>query len=415
MDRNKVLAGVAGVLVALLIGPRLLDRKPPVVVEEVWRTESPTAPDTTRVTMDDAPTFPLRGTPELEIRLAEVFPGESALTLSGIPQTLELDEKGRVLRTTLDFGDLPDGQHILTLTLKDGAWPANRAQVTRGITLDRTPPGITLARSSRSTAQGRTYAVFARANEPVQAPTVTLDGEAVPAVVLDDAVTIRALTGISVKEDAGEHPLVIEARDEAGNLGRFEATTAVAETDFPFGGYIKLSPKKQDDMLNKKKSEESNSKRKAAYGTKVGLAVPDALFTTPVEGILTSPFGKVRKYNTGIERHHLGTDLAAPSGTPVVSAADGQVVLAEMLHIYGNAVIVNHADGISTSFNHLSAIDVKVGDTVKAGQKVGEVGSTGQSTGPHLHWGMVVNGEAVAPEQWTTRRFDQPLEGDFGE
>jgi murein DD-endopeptidase MepM/ murein hydrolase activator NlpD len=97
----------------------------------------------------------------------------------------------------------------------------------------------------------------------------------------------------------------------------------------------------------------------------------------------------------------------------VKAPAGGIVTLAEELHIYGNAVIVKHGPRVSSSYNHLSTIGVAVGDVVEAGDVVGEVGSTGQSTGPHLHWGMVVGGVAVDAEQWSDRDFDAPLPGDF--
>ncbi|MCO4773616.1 MAG: M23 family metallopeptidase [Deltaproteobacteria bacterium] len=413
MSKAKLAVVAVGLVFGFIVGPRVLDRTAPQVTEEIWRTVDPAQPGMTKETAGEAPRYPLRGEPQLELRIDEST--TATLEVSGVPQVFTEEEGGRVLRSSLDLGNLSDGQHIVTLTLLDGAWPANRTQFTRAITKDTTPPGVQLGLSSRHTAQGETYAVFARTTEPVEDPWVELDGERIPTVVLDDAVTIRGLTGIGVKTEPGDKRLVVEARDAAGNVGRFEGTARIRETDFPFGGYITLSPKKQTDMLNKSKSKESNDKRSGAYAAKVGLEVPSELFVVPVKGRISSPFGKVRKYNTGVERHHLGTDMAAPSGTPVVSAADGEVVLAELLHIYGNAVIVNHADGVSTSYNHLSAIDVKVGDTVKAGQKVGEVGSTGQSTGPHLHWGMVVDGSAVAAEQWTTRRFDEPPGDDFGE
>jgi murein DD-endopeptidase MepM/ murein hydrolase activator NlpD len=413
---RKILAALAGIAIALLVGPRLLDRTPPQVTEEIWRIADPALPGLTKVSMGAAPSVPLRGNPNLDVRIQDHFPGGlTTLEVDGVPQQFTVEEGGRILRSQLDLEGLTDGQHMVTLTLRDRAWPANRAQMSRMLMVDTTPPSLTLAASSRQVAQGRTYAVFARASEPIADPVVELDGTKLPAAVLDDAATLRALTGIGVKAEPGEKTLVIEARDEAGNVGRWEGLVTILDTEFPFGGYIQLSPKKQDDMLDKEKGKEANKKRGAAYDRKVGRPVPDQLFVTPVDGRLTSPFGKVRKYNTGIERHHLGTDLAAPSGTPVRSAGPGVVVLAELLHIYGNAVIVNHADGVSTSYNHLSAIDVKVGDVVAAGDVVGKVGSTGQSTGPHLHWGMVVQGEAVAAEEWTQRRFDVPQSGDFGE
>ena len=69
-------------------------------------------------------------------------------------------------------------------------------------------------------------------------------------------------------------------------------------------------------------------------------------------------------------------------------------------HIFGNVVIIDHGQGVVTSYNHLSAVSVDVGAAVAAGERIGAVGSTGQSTGPHLHWGLVVDGVSVDAEQW---------------
>lgn len=68
-------------------------------------------------------------------------------------------------------------------------------------------------------------------------------------------------------------------------------------------------------------------------------------------------------------------------------------------------MILNHGQGVSTSYNHLSEIHVKTGERVEKGQRVGTMGATGQAAGSHLHWGMVVKGVAVTPEEWTEHDF----------
>ena len=88
-----------------------------------------------------------------------------------------------------------------------------------------------------------------------------------------------------------------------------------------------------------------------------------------------------------------------------MAAVGGTVTLAKLQVIYGNVVIIDHGHGISTSYNHLNAIDVQPGDEVTMGEKIGTVGSTGQSTGPHLHWGMTVSGLSVNAEQWVGESF----------
>ncbi len=415
-----IVIALVSVVLGLLIGswPKLSDTTPPVLSSESWLDHDCAAvhpKGTDAVHHGGAPSHPVFGQIEVFYVARDADNGVYVgATLDGEKVAVERMEEDAAFRLVIDAEALDEGEHVLEVDIHDQSFRGNAIPLTRTFVVDRTPPVLTLAKSSKEAGQGTTAAIFVRSSEPLQRLDGTLDEDDLPRfVALDEGLTWRTLTGISVKQETGETDLRIDAVDAAGHVATLQTPLMVTATDFPEGGFIKLSPKKQSDMKNKEKSKESNRKRSAAYSTLVDLPVPDELFIKPVEGRLSSPFGKVRRYNTGVVRHHLGTDLAAPRGTPVKSAAAGTVVLAELLHIYGNAVIVNHADGVSTSYNHLSRIDVAPGDSVAAGQALGAVGSTGQSTGPHLHWGMVVDGAAVAPEQWTIRRFDAPLPDDF--
>ena len=97
---------------------------------------------------------------------------------------------------------------------------------------------------------------------------------------------------------------------------------------------------------------------------------------------------------------HLGFDLAVTARVPVTSAHDGHVLHAGDLGIYGNAVIVDHGLGVQSLYAHLSSIDVKEGDMVKMGQTLGRSGTTGLALGDHLHFTMLLNGNAVNPVEW---------------
>ena len=417
---KAILVAVVSVVLGLLLvsHPRVFDDTPPVLSSESWIDL-----DCAAVHLDgeeavhhgDAPPHPVFGRIDIYWVVRDADNGVSVgAALDGEEVPVERMTEEAAFRLSIDAENLAEGEHVLEVDIHDQSFRGNGFVLTRAFFVDRTPPALQLARSSQEAAQGTTAAIFVRSSEALVSLRGALGDDELPDfVALEDGLTWRALTGIGVKHTPGETPLSVDAIDAAGHSVTLDSQLTVSATDFPQGGFIQLSPKKQGDMLNRDKGKESNARRGAAYATVVDLPVPDALFLTPVDGRLTSPFGKVRRYNTGVVRHHLGTDLAAPRGTEVKSAAAGQVVLAELLHIYGNAVIVNHANGVSTSYNHLSRIDVAPGDDVAAGDVIGAVGSTGQSTGPHLHWGMVVDGSAVAPEQWTTRRFDRPLPGDF--
>lgn len=110
-------------------------------------------------------------------------------------------------------------------------------------------------------------------------------------------------------------------------------------------------------------------------------------YMMPVSGAeISSGFGPRVHPITRQEREHLGVDLAAPVGTPVKAAAEGQVTQAGPAADFGNLVVITHADGSTTHYGHLERITVQPGQKVARGQKVATVGDTGLSTGPHLHF-----------------------------
>jgi murein DD-endopeptidase MepM/ murein hydrolase activator NlpD len=120
-------------------------------------------------------------------------------------------------------------------------------------------------------------------------------------------------------------------------------------------------------------------------------------FTMPVIGTPTSGYGNRIDPIQHTEIKHPGFDLAAKTGTPVSAALPGTVTQAGPAGTYGNLVTVRHGNGIETRYAHLSATTVKVGDQVAAGQQIGNVGTTGYSTGPHLHFEVRKDGQAIDP------------------
>ncbi|HSE15474.1 MAG TPA: peptidoglycan DD-metalloendopeptidase family protein [Pyrinomonadaceae bacterium] len=118
----------------------------------------------------------------------------------------------------------------------------------------------------------------------------------------------------------------------------------------------------------------------------------------PVEGTLEGGFGGRRNPfgGSGYE-FHSGQDIEAPYGAPVVSGASGKVSFVGWQNGYGQLVIVDHGGGLTTRYGHLSHIDVELNQTVSRAQLLGKVGSTGRSTGPHLHYEVRINDQAVDP------------------
>jgi murein DD-endopeptidase MepM/ murein hydrolase activator NlpD len=115
---------------------------------------------------------------------------------------------------------------------------------------------------------------------------------------------------------------------------------------------------------------------------------------------MNSPFGmRMDPFLKG-PAIHTGIDLHGEMGDPVRVTANGKVTIASWQGGYGNMIEVNHGNGLSTRYGHLSKIEVKVGDVVRIGQTIGRVGSTGRSTGPHLHYETRINGEPVDPQKF---------------
>ena len=118
----------------------------------------------------------------------------------------------------------------------------------------------------------------------------------------------------------------------------------------------------------------------------------------PVEGTLEGGFGGRRNpFGGGGYEFHSGQDIEAGWGAPVVSGAAGKVSFIGWQNGYGQLVVVDHGGGLTTRYGHLSHIDVELDQTVSRGQLLGKVGSTGRSTGPHLHYEVRINDEAVNP------------------
>ena len=135
------------------------------------------------------------------------------------------------------------------------------------------------------------------------------------------------------------------------------------------------------------------------------IALGDQLFVHPVRGArLTSPFGWRNDPFTGVRRHHAAIDLAAPTGTPIVAAKSGRVSALGYDRVFGNFIIITHANNFQTLYAHLHTIGVRRGDQVRQGARIGTVGNTGLSTGPHLHFAIYRNNRAVNPLDFLNNR-----------
>lgn len=383
--------------VGLLLATGLLDKRAPsVTLDEASMAYSVNEVLALRLTAEDASP----GVARVTVKIDEQVPRP----ITGTDGSYQIE---------LDVSGLPEGPHSVVIQAVDKSLLGNTHEQIVTAVVDHTPPTVLVAQRSRTATAGRTLAVFVKASEKVTMNATANDREARFYRIGDADGLHRALLGVPVRHPAGVMKVTIEATDRAGNQVRHDLVVQVTAVAAAPRGYVSLNKGQQADQQNTAKVDAANDKRAAAYAQIGDEQLWVGPFQRPTVGDVTSPFGQVRTYSSGVVRPHLGIDIANTKGTEVRAAAAGTVTLAEPLDIYGNAVIIQHGHGISSSYNHLAGIDVELGQTVQRGQRIGAMGSTGQSTGSHLHWGMVADGTAVDPMQWLQTAFEPNDLGSF--
>lgn len=217
-----------------------------------------------------------------------------------------------------------------------------------------------------------------------------------PDTRLEEPKGFVGLLGIDLQDEPGTHELTVELK--TGEQSRtLRYSVAVAKGKFHVE-HLTL-PKDKVDLDEKSlarwKAEQEQVKESLATDSLSRLWQPG--FVEPVSGKRTGIFGSVRIMNGQARNPHNGEDIGASLGTAVAATNDGVVRLI-VDHIFsGKGVFLDHGLGFYSMYFHLSEVLVRDGDHVKAGQIVGKVGATGRATGPHLHWGVKLNGARVNP------------------
>ena len=166
---------------------------------------------------------------------------------------------------------------------------------------------------------------------------------------------------------------------------------------------VDLSP---EDSLRAIEESKIINKALKNYSTEIESNLD---FIKPVEGIISSRYGKKRYINESPRSPHLALDIAAPKGTEVIAPENGKVILIGEFFYSGNYLILDHGYGLLSSYSHLSKIDVSVNQFVEQGKKLGEIGATGRVTGPHLHWSVYLNNTRINPESIIKEKFLESL------
>lgn len=155
---------------------------------------------------------------------------------------------------------------------------------------------------------------------------------------------------------------------------------------------------KKEDEIEKMLLERAKENGPGMSGS--GEREGNFIWPLSIAGRISSRFGPRVAPVPGASTYHKGIDIAAPTGTSIVAVAAGTVVTATYSSSAGNYVMINHGNGVYTAYMHASKLLCKVGDTVPQGKIIAEVGSTGYSSGPHLHFSVIVDGIYVNPEHY---------------
>lgn len=231
-------------------------------------------------------------------------------------------------------------------------------------------------------------------------PTVTFRGKTYPTFLVG-ANQFRALLPTTPLDQPGT--LTIQAEGEGE---RQQVPVTLRNRKFPTQS-IWLPPGKGGDISDFE-YERLEAFKKILTPAKLWTGA----FLKPNNGPITGIYG-IRRYYNGVfakDYYHRGVDYAGAYGSPVFAPAPGRVELIGYerngFRINGNVIGMDHGQGVTSAYLHLSRIVVKQGDLVKPGQVIGYVGATGAATGPHLHWGLYVQGLSVDPVPWRNQRFE---------
>jgi murein DD-endopeptidase MepM/ murein hydrolase activator NlpD len=209
--------------------------------------------------------------------------------------------------------------------------------------------------------------------------------------------TYEGLIGIDLSTRPAKYKIKVVATDEESRIYSCTLSLKVERVDF---GVQKLSLPSSMVDLDAKTLERVNREERQLEAVFQGFRderLWRGAFILPVEGELSTTFGLNRIINGQRRGPHTGIDLRAEEGAPVLACNSGVIVLLDELFFSGKSLILDHGWGLYSMYFHLSEVLVKEGDRVSTGTLLGRVGSTGRSTGPHLHWGIRMNGARVDP------------------
>lgn len=249
--------------------------------------------------------------------------------------------------------------------------------------------------------EGRTGRIVIKTAEPVSVSGSFL-GQDLRLIEHENDTLHTILVGVPMFTGQAAFPLRLSIVDSAGAAALVDAELQVIAGGYGYQNITidnseLLAPAVEDEETNLLTRTTSAFSAEKYWNQSLGL---------PAAASMNAIFGTLRSYNgSPYNRYHSGVDFAGATGTSVLAAADGQVVLADTLHIRGNTIVIDHGWGLYTLYAHQNSMTVSPGEMITLGQTIGTVGSTGRSTGPHLHWEVWLHGVNVDPMQWVQEQF----------
>lgn len=224
-------------------------------------------------------------------------------------------------------------------------------------------------------------------------PRVTT-AQGIPVLVAGDMIEWTAFVGIALSAKAGVHTVTVHNDDGMQSLDYMVRDKRYTEQ------HLKVSPKTVDlapQDLARHERERAHQQTIMALFTEPPSPTQTLRMLQPCPGRRSSSFGLRRVFNGQARNPHSGMDIAAPVGTSVQAPLPAKVVDIGDYFFNGGTVWLDHGGGLLSMYCHLSSIDCRVGDVLHAGQAFCKVGATGRVTGPHLHWGVMLNRSMVDP------------------
>jgi murein DD-endopeptidase MepM/ murein hydrolase activator NlpD len=203
--------------------------------------------------------------------------------------------------------------------------------------------------------------------------------------------------GVSLATKPGTYTLRVEGKGAGEKDAAMSYTVAVGAAHYPTSA-LKVAPGfVEPPKETLARIEEDQAEKKKVFSTTAPETLWSGRFEPPAEAEVSGVFGSARVFNGVKKSQHTGLDFRVTTGTPIVAANSGTVILARPLYFEGNCVMIDHGQGLLTMYLHLSEFKVKEGDTVKKGQLLGLSGGTGRTTAPHLHFAVRWRGEYLDP------------------